>query len=130
MRTRGANSRSPQPASCSSVTVGGAGSRWRRRRMYLSPAHVDATPAPQNIWDLSHLLRVAKRRFRLMTTIILVVIAATAVITFTTKPTYTASAQLLIEKPDESLIAKNRPVNDGSVESATIETELEVLRSP
>jgi succinoglycan biosynthesis transport protein ExoP len=98
--------------------------------MYLSPAHVDATPAPQNIWDLSHLLRVAKRRLRLMATILLVVIATTAVITFTTKPTYTASAQLLIEKPDESLISKSRPVNDSSVESATIETELEVLRSP
>jgi len=98
--------------------------------MYLSPTHVETAPASQHIWDLPHLLRIARRRFRLMLVLFLAVVAVTAIVTFNTKPTYTGTVQLLIEKPGEGLIEKDRPATDGGLESAAIDTELEVIRSP
>jgi capsular exopolysaccharide synthesis family protein len=103
--------------------------------MYLNPnAARQPAAAAEPLLDLPRIMRIARRHLRLMAVIFLGILAAAAAATLSMRPVYTASAQLMIDKPAEKLLSKD---DDGggalaqsTLDSSIIETEVEVLRSP
>ena len=76
---------------------------------------------------------MVRRHLRLMAAVFLVVLAATAAFTMAARPTYTASVQLMVDKPGQKLLATDSDPaasSERALDNGTVETEVEVLRSP
>ncbi|CAN7604565.1 polysaccharide biosynthesis tyrosine autokinase [Phenylobacterium sp. LjRoot219] len=101
--------------------------------MYLVPNATRAVASPEQILDLPRVMRVARRHFRLMAIIFLAVVAAAAAVTMMMTPVYSANVELMIDKPGGWLLARGENPGETSQEAldaSTVETEVEVLRSP
>ena len=98
---------------------------------------VNAAPqtaaVPEPMLDPGRIMRIARRNLRLMIGVFLVVIAATAAVTLTMRPVYTGSVQLMIDKPGAGPLVEGDDKNtlsQGALDASSIETEVEMLRSP
>jgi exopolysaccharide transport family protein len=87
----------------------------------------------EQILDLPRIVRIARRHLRLMAAIFLTILGLAAALTLTTRPVYTASAQLMIDKSNDRPLARNdnqQYLSQSALDASIIETEVEVLRSP
>src|SRR6185437_7043289 len=103
--------------------------------MYLNASAAQPNVPHDQILDLSRVIRLGRRHLRLMAVIFLAIVAVTAAATLMMRPVYTASVQLMIDKPREKLLAKDGDNNGADLSQTTldasaVETELQVLRSP
>src|SRR5688500_450487 len=100
--------------------------------MYLTTNIAPQPSSPEQILDLHRILRIGRRHFRLMAIIFLITLALTAAMTLRAKPVYTASLQLMIDKPSSQPLARNetQALSQSALDASTIETEVEVLHSP
>lgn len=100
--------------------------------MHVSSNVIPAS-APEPMLDLSRIMRIARRNLRLMAVVFLAVVAATAAVTLRMKPVYTGSVQLMIDKPGSGLLVEGEDkshLSQGALDASSIETEVEMLRSP
>lgn len=100
--------------------------------MFLTTTPQQAqVPEAEPSFDLPHLVRIARRHFRLMAVIFLLTLAAAAAITLSMKPVYTANLHLMIDKPGEELLQRDNAADrDRVIDAGIVESEVEVLRSP
>src|SRR5262249_7920475 len=71
----------------------------------------------------------ARRRYSLILFVLLLVLAVVAVFLFTTPPRYTAQAKLIIDARKVQLFQHQSVLGEIPVESATVESQIEVLQS-
>jgi exopolysaccharide transport family protein len=69
----------------------------------------------------------------MMAAIFLVIVGLAAALTMTMRPVYTATAQLMIDKPADRLLTQNdsqQYLSQSALDTSIVDTEVEVLRSP
>ena len=101
--------------------------------MYLTPNAARQPAAAEPILDLARVLRMGRRHLRLMAGVFLGILAVTAAVTMTTKPVYTGSVQLMMDKPGAKLLTEDdnkNSLSQGALDASAVETEVEMLRSP
>lgn len=101
--------------------------------MYLIPNAARPAASPDQILDLPRIMRAGRRHFRLMAIVFLAVIATAAAATMVMTPVYSASVELMIDKPAGRLLERGESPGEPSreaLDASSVETEVEVLRSP
>ena len=83
--------------------------------------------------DLGRVIRIARRHLRLMVILFVAVIALTSAMTMTQRPVYTASVQMMIDKPSQRLLSRDSDPGapgERTLDDGAMDTEVQVLRSP
>jgi len=70
-----------------------------------------------------------RRQFPVILFVLLLILAVVAVFLFTTPPRYTAQAKLLIDSRKVQLFQQQSVLGEIPVESATVESQIEILQS-
>ena len=93
------------------------------------PAREQRPPAVSDVIDPRKLWRMFLRRGRVFAGVAAVVMLATAAVTLTSPRLYTAKSQVMFNPRPEQVVASTSVVPDLPPESATIDTQVEVLQS-
>ncbi|MDG2531898.1 GumC family protein [Caulobacter endophyticus] len=89
-----------------------------------------APPLRDEPLDVRQVIAVIVRRAPLVAVIMVAVFALALAALFTTKPTYTATSQVVIEARAQRVIDMEQVTGEVARDNPTIDTEVEVLRSP
>jgi capsular exopolysaccharide synthesis family protein len=79
--------------------------------------------------DIRATLGLLRRRFRLIATIVVVIVGAAALNTFALTPIYTATALLLVDPSRKDLLDPANQFGNSGSDSARVESEVELARS-
>lgn len=80
-------------------------------------------------FDLTRVISVFRRRFRLFAAVAAVVLAVAVVITFQMTPQYLASADVMIDTRTQDVVKVDAVMGGLPADTNTVDTEVEVLRS-
>lgn len=85
--------------------------------------------AGARIVDLHHLLATFRRRLKLFLAVALLVFIIALVVTLKATPLYTATASVMIDNRTEQVVDSQAVLSGLPADTATVDTEVEVLRS-
>lgn len=83
----------------------------------------------QNEIDIKSILGLIRRQIWVIISIVLTVVVATAVVTFTLTPKYTATAKILVDTSSKDLLNPNMGPSYSSADNARVDSEAEILNS-
>src|ERR1700691_538234 len=89
----------------------------------------DAEVAPDASQSIQKLSEFIRRQYPVVIFATAIVIALGVVYVFTTPPRYTATATLLIDTKKVQLFQQQSMFNDLSIDTATVESQVEILKS-
>lgn len=79
--------------------------------------------------DLLHALAIARRRLPLFVAIALLVFVIAVVMTSRAVPQYTATAKVMLDRETHQVTEQRAVISDGTLDTAAVDTEVEVLKS-
>lgn len=93
----------------------------------LQSAHSSAGASP--VLDLNRIIATFRRRLRLMLAVALLTFVPVVLFTWTATPRYTATASVRLDSRQQNVTDINAVLSGLPADSATVDTEVEILRS-
>lgn len=96
---------------------------------WKAPTLAVAEQAEENTVSIDAIIAAFRRHLKLFAVVVTVVFGAAALITLSQTPKYTATVRLVIDQRKQDIVKDQAVVSNLPADSATVDTEAEILRS-